>query len=163
MQENIFLCAQTLGLQLLAQNATVATAESCTGGGLAQAITEVPGASGWFGTGFVTYSNAAKIAQLGVEESALAVQGAVSELVAEQMAQGARQAGNATWGVSTTGIAGPDGGTQAKPVGTVWFAWIGPQTQVSERQLFTGDRASIRLQATHYALAKLNELLKNTV
>ncbi len=144
----------TLAARLIALDARIATAESCTGGWLGKCLTDRPGSSAWFEYGFVTYGNAAKLALLGVGEGTLAAHGAVSEEVAEQMAIGARLASGAELAVAITGIAGPDGGTADKPVGTVWFAWTGPGPVLkAERRQFAGDRDAIRRQSVAAALA----------
>jgi nicotinamide-nucleotide amidase len=132
------------------------TAESCTGGGVAYHLTNIPGSSAWFERGFVTYSNAAKEELLHVKQSVLAEHGAVSEPVAKEMANGALKNSHAQVSLAITGIAGPDGGTPQKPVGTVWFAWAAPnkstQTQLVK---FTGSRIEIREQAIHVAIDAL--------
>ena len=131
----------------------LATAESCTGGWIAQAITAIPGSSDIFDCGWVTYSNQAKQRCLGVDQKILEEFGAVSSQTAIAMAEGALQHSSAGISVSTTGIAGPDGGSAEKPVGTVWFAWakrVG-QTEV-ELKIFSGDREAIREQAVVHAL-----------
>lgn len=138
---------------LAAKSARIAVAESCTGGWIAKAFTDMPGSSGWFGYGFITYSDLAKQEVLGVSADTLAAQGAVSEDVAEQMATGARLASAAEIAVAVTGIAGPAGGSERKPVGTVCFAWAGPGVQlVSTTRHFEGDRESIRRQSVIAAL-----------
>ena len=135
------------------RNLKIATAESCTGGSLAKALTDRPGSSAWFEFGFVTYGNNAKHALLGVREQTLKDHGAVSQQVAEEMATGAKRASGADLAVAITGIAGPAGGTADKPVGTVWLAWAGPEGQLgAERREFPGDRAAIRRQAVAAAL-----------
>lgn len=136
---------------------TIATAESCTGGLIASALTDIPGASRVFTHGFVTYANAAKTQMLGVPEALLASYGAVCEAVARAMAEGAKARAGADYAISTTGIAGPDGGTAEKPVGTVWFGVAGPSGTQAYHQLFQGDRASIRAQAVMFALALLEQ------
>lgn len=144
---------ETLATRLIARDARIATAESCTGGWLAKCLTDRPGSSAWFEYGFVTYGNAAKGAMLGVGEGTLAAHGAVSVEVAEQMAIGARLASSAELAVAITGIAGPDGGTADKPVGTVWLAWAGPgPVLVAEQRQFEGDRDAIRRQSVAAAL-----------
>jgi nicotinamide-nucleotide amidase len=144
---------ETLATRLIARDARIATAESCTGGWLAKCLTDRPGSSAWFEYGFVTYGNAAKGAMLGVGEGTLAAHGAVSEEVAEQMAIGARLASSAEIAVAITGIAGPDGGTADKSVGTVWLAWAGPgPVLVAEQRQFEGDRDAIRRQSVAAAL-----------
>jgi nicotinamide-nucleotide amidase len=130
----------------------LATAESCTGGLVAGAITEIAGSSGWFERGFVTYSNRAKIEQLGVDPEVIAHHGAVSEQTVKAMAQGARAASDAQWAVAVTGIAGPAGGSPDKPVGTVWFAWAGPKGVEALHQRLDGDRAAVRSASVAIAL-----------
>ena len=133
----------------------VATAESCTGGGIAEAITRIEGSSAWFGQGWVTYSNAAKVAQLGVPQPLLDAHGAVSREVVMAMAEGARQRAGADWGLAVSGVAGPGGGSIEKPVGTVWLAWAGSaETHVQCRQ-FAGDRSQVREQTVVLALEEL--------
>jgi len=137
--------AVDLGRELLRRGLKVATAESCTGGLIAGAITDVPGSSDWFDRGVVTYSNAAKIELLGVRPETLKAEGAVSEAVAREMADGAVARSAAELAVAVTGVAGPGGGTAQKPVGMVFLAFArrGQQTEVSARQ-FGGDRAAVR-------------------
>lgn len=159
-QARLTLAAQALGRSCRARGVRVATAESCTGGGIAEAITRVPGASAWLEYGWVTYANVAKARCLGVSEGLLMRYGAVSAPVAEAMAQGARAAAGADWAVAVSGVAGPDGGTRDKPVGLVWFAWAGPDGGVVESQLFTGDREAIRAQTVHLALTRLAALIE---
>lgn len=152
--------ADRLAEALAAADARVATAESCTGGWLAKVLTDRPGCSDSFGYGFVTYSNEAKTSLLGVPADSLERHGAVSAEVAEQMATGARLASGAELSVAITGIAGPDGGTPEKPVGTVWFAWSGPGSRLeSARREFEGDREAIRRQSVAVALEGLLERL----
>jgi nicotinamide-nucleotide amidase len=137
--------AAELGRRLAARHAFAATAESCTGGLVAGAITAIAGSSGWFDRGFVTYSNEAKMELLGVDADALARNGAVSEATAKAMAEGAIRASRADLAVAVTGIAGPAGGTAAKPVGMVCFAWAmrgGLTTAATHR--FNGDREAVR-------------------
>ena len=141
--------------RLLARGEMLATAESCTGGLIAAACTDLAGSSQWFERGFVTYSNAAKTELLGVDAALIAQHGAVSEPVARAMAEGAIARSHAQAGVAVTGVAGPTGGSDAKPVGTVWFAWcVGGETH-SEMQHFPGDRAAIRAATLRYALQRL--------
>ncbi|SEK44638.1 nicotinamide-nucleotide amidase [Atopomonas hussainii] len=147
--------AAELGTLLQAHAWQVTTAESCTGGGIAEAITRIAGSSAWFEAGFVVYSNAQKTRQLGVSEALLAAHGAVSEPVVCAMAQGALQLANAQWGVAVSGIAGPGGGSEHKPVGTVWLAWAGPGGIEAQRFLFTGDRHAVRQQSVVCALQGL--------
>lgn len=150
--------AKRLGDVLMAQQAQATTAESCTGGGIAEAITRIPGSSAWFESGYVTYSNTQKIAQLGVPAELFATVGAVSREVVEAMARGAQQHSGARFAVAVSGIAGPDGGTPDKPVGTVWLAWAdGPHVHVHRFQ-FAGDRAEVRRQSVEAALNGLIRL-----
>ena len=137
---------------LRGRKAMVATAESCTGGLIAGACTEISGSSDWFERGFVTYSNAAKTELLGVSAELLAVHGAVSEPVVRAMAAGALERAPVQWSLAVTGVAGPTGGSPDKPVGTVWFGWAGPAGVTSERQLFPGDRQAVRLATLAHAL-----------
>jgi len=142
--------------RLLERQLKVATAESCTGGGLAYWLTSLSGSSDWFERGFVTYSNTAKEEMLGVRGITLKTFGAVSEETAREMAAGALKNSAAQCSVAITGIAGPLGGSPEKPVGTVWFAW-GLPTEIilAERRLFSGDRGEIREQAIRVALEGL--------
>ncbi|MGE4482650.1 CinA family protein [Acidocella sp.] len=133
----------------------LATAESCTGGLVAGALTAIPGSSAIFTHGFVTYANEAKTQMLGVPEAMLAAHGAVSAPVAQAMAEGARTRAGADYAVSTTGIAGPDGGSPRKPVGTVWFGLAGPAGSTAHHKLFHGNRDEIRAQAVDFALMLL--------
>lgn len=147
-----------LATRLMAAGRTVATAESCTGGGLAAALTDLAGSSRWFERGWVTYSNAAKQTDLGVAEATLRAQGAVSEAVVREMAEGARRRSGADLAMAITGIAGPEGGSAEKPVGLVWFglAQEGGKTRAWSRQ-FPGDRAAVRSASIQAALAALVE------
>ncbi len=141
----------------------LATAESCTGGLIAGACTERPGSSQWLDCGFVTYSNRAKSAMLDVPAALIAEHGAVSEPVARAMAQGAVAQSQAQVSVAVTGVAGPDGGSATKPVGTVWFGWHigGPGGQVhSEVMRFDGDRHAIRQATVAHALHRLVQLVE---
>lgn len=147
--------AQQLGDKLFAQQASVSTAESCTGGGIAEAITRIAGSSAWFEVGFVTYSNHQKTRVLKVAESDLQRHGAVSQAVVEAMACGAQQLAGAQYAVAVSGVAGPGGGSPNKPVGTVWIAWAqGAQVQ-SGCWHFAGDRQAVRQQTVQAALAGL--------
>ncbi|OAN12602.1 damage-inducible protein CinA [Photobacterium jeanii] len=152
--------AQGLGEDLQAQGWVATTAESCTGGGVSMAITEVAGSSAWFDRAFITYSNEAKMEMLGVTEQALIDQGAVSELVVTQMAQGALAHSAAQISVAISGIAGPSGGTETKPVGTVCFGWADTTGwYCTNTQIFTGDRAQVREQAVLFALQGMRDRL----
>ena len=137
----------------------MATAESCTGGLIAAACTDLAGSSQWFECGFVTYSNAAKTELLGVDAQLIERHGAVSEQVAQAMAQGALARSPVQAALAVTGVAGPGGGSAGKPVGTVWFAWATPAGVTCEQCRFGGDRAAVRLAATAHALARLADLL----
>ena len=138
----------------------LATAESCTGGMIAAACTDLAGSSAWFERGFVTYSNEAKTDLLGVDASLIATQGAVSQAVVEAMASGAVARSKALVSVAVTGVAGPGGGTPDKPVGTVWLGWsVGGQIR-SERRQFDGDRAEVRAATVQHALQTLVLLLQ---
>lgn len=155
----IVAASRVLGATLLAHGLRVSSAESCTGGGIAQAITEVAGSSAWFDMGWVTYSNAAKTQLVGVPAALIAQYGAVSEAVVRAMAEGARQASGASWAVAVSGVAGPSGGTAEKPVGLVWMAWAGPQGTVVEHNYWPSSRAEVRCQTVYRALSQLNTLL----
>ena len=148
-----------ISLRLLAGRHMLATAESCTGGMIAAACTDLSGSSQWFERGFVTYSNEAKAEMLAVPPGLIEEHGAVSEPVARAMADGALAHSRAQVSLAVTGVAGPTGGTKAKPVGTVWFAWcVGGETH-SEMQHFAGDRAAVRVATVRYALKRLLSLL----
>ena len=156
MNDTIRTLASQLGQQLLARDAMVTTAESCTGGLVAAALTDIAGSSAWFERGFVTYSNHAKVELLGVDAELIETRGAVSEDVARAMAEGALLESRAQLAVSITGIAGPGGGTRDKPVGTVCFAWVEMEDAAqSETMHFTGDRAQVREQSVRHALGGL--------
>jgi nicotinamide-nucleotide amidase len=150
----------TLGKILLAKNLMLVTAESCTGGWIAEAITSVSGSSEWFERGFVTYSIAAKQEMLGVKAATLKQYGAVSEQAVQEMAEGALKHSHADVSIAVTGIAGPTGGTPEKPVGLVLFGWARKNflTTISSQQ-FRGDRNVIRLLAVKFALEELINLL----
>ena len=156
------LLAQTANLaEFLQQKGwLMATAESCTGGMIAAACTDLAGSSNWFERGFVSYSNEAKTELLGVDAAHIARHGAVSEEVARAMVQGAIRYSRAQVAVAVTGVAGPDGGSTAKPVGTVWFGWATPAGVVSEMRRFDGDRAAVRMATVRHALQRLAELLQ---
>ncbi len=138
----------------------MATAESCTGGLIAAACTELAGSSTWFERGFVTYSNAAKTEMLGVDPTLIAQCGAVSEPVVRAMAQGALLHSKAQVAVAVTGVAGPSGGSADKPVGTVWIGWATPDGISSELRHFEGDRAEVRAATVWHALESLLSLLR---
>ena len=149
----------TLARELKSRGLMMATAESCTGGLIAGACTDVSGSSDWFERGFVTYSNAAKTELLGVPAELIAQHGAVSEPVARAMAAGARAHSPAQVALAVTGVAGPTGGSADKPVGTVWFGWATPAGTFTEHQRFDGDRAAVRAATVRHALAGLLQRL----
>jgi nicotinamide-nucleotide amidase len=144
---------------LQARGWMLATAESCTGGMIAAACTDLSGSSNWFERGFVTYSNEAKQELLGVDPALIAQHGAVSELVARAMAFGAVRHSRAQVSVAVTGVAGPTGGTPQKPVGTVWFGFQVDGQLSSETRRFDGDRAAVRAATVQHALQRLLELI----
>jgi len=150
---------EQLAAQLLRRQWQLATAESCTGGLIAGACTDLSGSSNWFERGFVTYSNAAKTELLGVPAALIEQQGAVSEAVARAMAEGALRHSAAQVAVAVTGVAGPTGGTPDKPVGLVWFAYALPDRTLSEEMHFPGDRAAVRAATVQHALQGLTELI----
>jgi len=156
--------SEQVGQALNARGATVTTAESCTGGWVAKVITDVAGSSAWFERSFITYSNEAKAQMIGVKSATLEQHGAVSEPVVVEMAIGALRAARADYAISVSGIAGPDGGSDAKPVGTVWFGFASARGEgITRRECFAGDREAVRRQATAYALKTLwQNFLQNT-
>ena len=154
------LAAQVGGL-LKSHGMLLATAESCTGGGVAQAVTEISGSSSWFERGFVTYSNVAKMEMLGVRQVTLDEHGAVSEAAVREMAEGALQHSHAHVALAVSGVAGPTGGTPEKPVGTVWFAWsMRNGDTVAQVHHLDGARAEVRYQSVQIALQGVRQLLK---
>lgn len=163
MTDETYSLAAQLGQRLSARVAKVTTAESCTGGGVAHAITSVPGSSRWFDCGFVTYSNGAKQQLLGVDAEVLREYGAVSAEVVRAMAQGAAFAAAAEFAVAVSGIAGPGGGSPEEPVGTVWFGWCGSNGLSSACHHISGDREAVRDQAVVIALRGLLQVLEDTV
>jgi nicotinamide-nucleotide amidase len=154
MEDIIELAAKT-GRALQAKGLLLVTAESCTGGGVAQAITEIAGSSEWFDCGFITYSNASKTEMLDVPAALFAQHGTVSEEIAAAMAEGALANSNGHVSVSTTGIAGPGGAVPGKPVGTVCFGWAMGERTHTERLVFAGDRHAVREQTVRHALQGL--------
>jgi len=159
IENNLTLLTQQLGKQLQQKNWQLCCAESCTGGGLAQILTDRAGSSTWFERGFVTYSNAAKHEMLGVSLNLIAQKGAVSLAVVEAMAKGALNHSHAQISVAISGIAGPSGGSLEKPVGTVCLAWAYPDSVkniniYSKQYLFSGDRQAVRHAAIQQALMK---------
>ncbi|MDA8622192.1 nicotinamide-nucleotide amidohydrolase family protein [Psychrosphaera sp.] len=158
---------EKLATQLIEKNWTVTTAESCTGGGISSAITELAGSSTYFNQAFVTYSNDSKQSLVGVKGLTLDSYGAVSEQTVKEMAVGALIKANANVAIAVSGIAGPGGGTENKPVGTVWFAFavrdnntdVSKISLFSELRVFDGDRSLVREQAVNYALNHLVSLI----
>ncbi|MFT4747446.1 MAG: nicotinamide-nucleotide amidase [Congregibacter sp.] len=159
MTEDITQLAQRLGNKLFAKGWQISCAESCTGGGIGYAITSISGSSAWFKKGYITYSNDAKQELLGVTEQTLIQHGAVSAATVEEMAAGAAKQANAEVAVAISGIAGPDGGTSEKPVGTVWFGFFINGQSMSQKQLITGDRQAVRIKAIEFALSSTLRLL----
>ena len=157
----MFKHSKVLGESLRQHGLVLALAESCTGGGVAFAVTSVPGSSSYFDRGFVTYSNQAKQEMLGVSPDLLKQHGAVSEAVAIAMAEGALKFSEASVVLAVTGVAGPEGGTMDKPVGGVWFA-LSDQNKFTQsiHKVFSGDRHSIREQAIDFSLKALLEYIK---
>ena len=152
--------ALALGPLLVRKRRLLATAESCTGGWIAQTVTAIAGSSEWFDRGFVTYSNQAKMDMLGVSDETLDAHGAVSAETAAEMAAGALTRAGVEVTVAVTGVAGPSGGSAAKPVGTVWFGWcLDGGAPVTRRHCFDGNRESVRRQTVAIALDGLLELL----
>ena len=153
--------AQRIGFLLSQKKLKLAIVESCTGGSLAKLVTDVPGASEWFNCGFITYSNESKIRSVNVPEELIAQNGAVSQKVALAMAKGGLDVTNADIVISTTGIAGPDGGSLEKPVGTVCFGFATKESYFStDKQLFDGDRSKIREKSVIYSLECLCNYLE---
>jgi nicotinamide-nucleotide amidase len=154
--KELFALSERVGQKLRAAGRRLATAESCTGGWVAKVFTDVAGSSQWFECGFVTYSNAAKVRDIGVSERTIADHGAVSEPTVREMAAGALRVSGADVAVAISGIAGPDGGTPAKPVGLVWFALASRRGAdvfvVAEMHVFGGDRELIRRRSVERAL-----------
>lgn len=161
MDDLIELAARA-GRVLQAKGLLLATAESCTGGGVAAAVTDIAGSSDWFDCGFVTYSNESKARMLGVPPNLIARHGAVSEEVAIAMAEGALANSKAGVALSTTGIAGPGGAVEGKPVGTVCFGWARGALAHAERVVFAGDRQAVRRQTVEYSLAGLMRFLEQS-
>ena len=157
---NIRTCelSQQIGQRLAATGQWITCAESCTGGLIAAYFTEIAGSSAYFDRGFVTYSNLAKQQLLGVNQQTLAQWGAVSEQTVREMATGALKAAGANIAISVSGIAGPDGGSTEKPVGTVWFGWANREGLViARKRRFNGNRHQVRQQAVEYALTVVLE------
>ena len=156
-----YMLAEKLGAILLSRNLKCAVAESCTGGSLAAAITDIPGSSQWFDRGFVTYSNESKQQMLGVSADLIASDGAVSEAVVRAMAEGAIKTSSASISVAISGVAGPDGGSLEKPVGSVWIAWADAlHATQAQYYWFAGDRQAVGQQAITVALKNLIQLFQ---
>ena len=152
-QQSLESLATQVGSLLITNGQKLATAESCTGGWVAQCLTAIAGSSDWFDRGFITYSNDAKQEMLGLGAEILATHGAVSEATAIAMAAGALRSSHADWALSITGIAGPSGGSPDKPVGTVCFGWAGPDGRLlAETRRFQGGREEVRAQSVEHAL-----------
>ena len=156
---NLFDLADKVGQTLKAKKLILSVAESCTGGGVSQAITEIAGSSEWFDSGFVPYTNSAKTEMLGISAALIAQHGAVSEEIAAALAEAAVSHSEAHVGISTTGIAGPGGAVPGKPVGTVCFGWHLHGRTYTERKVFLGDRHAVREQTVQHALIKLQYFL----
>lgn len=164
MEQAIMAQVRELGSALLQAKVMVATAESCTGGMVAEALTAVPGSSAWFERAFIAYSYEAKYEMLGVKPTTIQAHGSVSQPCVEEMAIGALAQSHAQLAVAISGIAGPDGGSPDKPLGTVWMAWAGQHMSVVARRfVFDGDRQSVRQQATLAALQGMMERLRARV
>ena len=161
---DLYQLAEAVGRGARAMGWRIVTAESCTAGWIAKVLTDVPGSSAWVDSGYVTYSNTAKVRDVGVSERTLDEHGAVSEATVREMANGARRAAGVEMAIAVSGIAGPEGGTAEKPVGTVWFAIATPDARgaaaVCERQHFDGDRDQVRRRAVDYALRLALRLLQ---
>lgn len=159
----LHILSKRVGIKLKQQSQVLVTAESCTGGGIATAITDASGSSAWFDRAFVTYSNEAKMEMLDVSETTLLEHGAVSEQTVKEMALGALQYSRGTFAISVSGIAGPSGGSDEKPVGTVCFGWANSQGVLEiETMNFSGNREEVRLQACWHALEHLEDMLDKT-
>ncbi|MBC3907539.1 MULTISPECIES: CinA family protein [Undibacterium] len=153
--QNALELATQVGEELKSKKLILSIAESCTGGGVSHAITEIAGSSEWFDCGFVTYSNSSKTELLDIPAALIAQHGAVSEEIAAAMAQGALANSEAHLSLSTTGIAGPTGAVPGKPVGTICFGWVVGGVTHTERLVFAGDRKAVREQTVAHALTKL--------
>ena len=161
-QQLLSALAQELAPKLITESRVLATAESCTGGWIAKTFTDIDGSSQWFDCSIVTYSNQAKVNLLGVNPATLDHYGAVSQPVVKEMVLGLLDRSDANIGISVSGIAGPGGGTESKPVGTVWIAWAKPgQLIEAVRFQFKGDREEVRLHAVYEALQGVKRLLVN--
>ncbi|WP_105900896.1 CinA family protein [Vibrio gangliei] len=156
----LHILSKRVGIKLKQQSRMLVTAESCTGGGIATSMTDAPGSSAWFDRAFVTYSNEAKMEMLDVNAETLEHFGAVSEETVKEMVLGALQYSRGSYAIAVSGIAGPSGGTEEKPVGTVCFGWGNAQGVLEvETQHFSGNREEVRLQACWHALEHLEDML----
>ncbi|MEO8599249.1 MAG: CinA family protein [bacterium] len=160
--EDIIKLAAEVGHALQQKDLVLATAESCTGGGVAHVITEIAGSSEWFDCGFIVYSSDSKTEMLDVSAVLLARHGAVSEEIAAEMAQGALANSNANIAIAITGIAGPAGAVPGKPVGTICFSWATSKRIVTERKVFSGDRHTVREQTVEYCLRGILDFLETS-
>eukprot|EP01053_Blabericola_migrator_P010027 Blabericola_migrator_1__10026@NODE_5558_length_734_cov_10_745127_g3608_i0_p1_GENE_NODE_5558_length_734_cov_10_745127_g3608_i0NODE_5558_length_734_cov_10_745127_g3608_i0_p1_ORF_typecomplete_len164_score32_29CinA/PF02464_17/9_9e52_NODE_5558_length_734_cov_10_745127_g3608_i079570 len=153
-----------IGRALVAKGQTLTVVESCTGGWIAKCLTDISGSSQWFNRGFITYSDFAKQDMVKVNEESLIKYGAVSEEVVKEMALGGKKEARADWSIAASGIAGPGGGSELKPVGTVWFGIAKPDNTCETHLItFGGDRQSVRLQSVTFALTTLQRLLSYEV
>ena len=162
MTEDSIQLVSHLASLLSERKLKICTAESCTGGLIAKSFTDLAGSSAWFERGFVTYSNAAKTEMLGVPEALIEDYGAVSEVVASAMASGALQHSAADLAIAVTGVAGPDGGSEEKPVGTVWIALAAKEQVIAKKYQFPGDRDAIRQAILRQATENLLQLLESS-
>jgi len=162
--ESIGTLAEALVSELIEAGKSISVAESCTGGWVAKALTDIAGCSQCFSYGVISYSNGAKESMLGVKPATLEEHGAVSEGVVREMAQGVLNLSGADYGVAVSGIAGPDGGTEDKPVGTVWFAWAvrnKKKTSIyADKHLIKGDREAVRMRTVILAIQGVRERLR---
>lgn len=160
MTDSITTVVKEIAVQLSQRGEKLCTAESCTGGLIAKTLTDLAGSSDWFDRGFVTYSNAAKTDMLAVPESVIEAYGAVSEAVAGAMVAGALNHSAADYAIAVTGVAGPGGGSEEKPVGTVWIGFGSKGEVIARKYLFPGDRDEVRQATLNTALESLNDMLK---
>ena len=158
---DLYSLLEYVGNYLSSQNQSISTAESCTGGWLGKEITGMPGSSKWYGTGLITYSNSAKVKILSVNKETLLKEGAVSESVVKEMAIGAMQLGRSDYAIAISGIAGPGGGSEERPVGTVCFAYGNQENIITTTQLFLGDRDEVRQQSVYFAFNEINNFIKS--
>ncbi|MDO6565501.1 CinA family protein [Alteromonas sp. 1_MG-2023] len=159
VSDNTTEMVTALGNALRRKGWTVSSAESCTGGGIAFAFTSIAGSSDWFNQSWVTYSNDAKMRELAVKPETLNAHGAVSMQTVEEMAAGVKHKSGANVVVTVSGIAGPGGGSDEKPVGTVWFGFICGEKTENIKQVFAGDREAVRLHAIEFAITHLLAML----